>query len=232
MTMRVLAFDCCLRSVSVTMFDGARVFTRREAADQGGQAERLMPLIEATRGDAGLAWAQIERIAVTCGPGGFTSVRVGIAAARALALGLNVPAVGETSLDALVATALALPANSRDAAVPGRLVTVIPAGRDGIYHRAYDRSGTPLTSACVVEAADLATAATAGDTLIGPGSQIVQTALSAHAGSLAGVYDTLEVSTELLARRAHLLTTTAELRPVYLRAADAKPQMGKRLARA
>jgi tRNA threonylcarbamoyladenosine biosynthesis protein TsaB len=230
--MTVLAFDCCLRRVSVTVLRDGRAFTHDEAAEQGGQAERLMPMIEAARADAGLAWADIARIAVTCGPGGFTSVRVGIAAARALALALRIPAVGETTLAALAATALAGTDSGRDPAPAGRIVAVIEAGKGGIYQQAFDRSGAAATPARLIEANDLATAAAPGDTLIGPGCHVVATAMGSAAHELCGIHHDFAPLSQSLAQRAHLLTVGTELRPIYLRDADAKPQMGKRLTRA
>ena len=51
-----------------------------------GQAERLMPMMDEVMRTAGVEFTQVSRIAVTCGPGSFTGVRVGVAAARALVL--------------------------------------------------------------------------------------------------------------------------------------------------
>ena len=66
-----------------------------------GQAERLMPLLEELLAEAGLGWRDLTRIAVGTGPGNFTGVRLSVAAARGLALGLNIPALGVTRLEAL-----------------------------------------------------------------------------------------------------------------------------------
>ena len=66
-----------------------------------GQAERLLPLLEALLADAGLVWADLTRLAVGTGPGNFTGVRIAVAAARGLALGLGIPAIGVTRLEAL-----------------------------------------------------------------------------------------------------------------------------------
>ena len=63
-----------------------------------GHAERLFPMIAEVMDGAGLAFSAIDRIAVTLGPGTFTGVRVGIAAARALALATGKPVVAMTSL--------------------------------------------------------------------------------------------------------------------------------------
>ena len=97
--MHILAFDTCLGAVSVAV---ARQHPAgmRELMDEAcerrrsGHAERLMPMIIEAHHSVGIGFADIERIAVTVGPGSFTGVRTGIAAARALALAIGCPAVG------------------------------------------------------------------------------------------------------------------------------------------
>ncbi len=71
-----------------------------------GQAERLMPLLAELLAEAGVGWPDIARIGVGTGPGNFTGTRIALAAARGLALGLGVPAVG---VDLFAARALDLP---------------------------------------------------------------------------------------------------------------------------
>ena len=66
-----------------------------------GQAERLMPLLAEMLAEAGIGWADLCAIGVGTGPGNFTGVRISVAAARGLALGLGVPAIGVTAFDAL-----------------------------------------------------------------------------------------------------------------------------------
>ncbi|KMW58726.1 TsaB protein [Candidatus Rhodobacter oscarellae] len=66
-----------------------------------GQAERLMPMLQEVLAEAGAAWGDLDRIGVGIGPGNFTGVRISVSAARGLALGLGVPAMGVTLLEAL-----------------------------------------------------------------------------------------------------------------------------------
>lgn len=66
-----------------------------------GQAERLAPMVREVMQTAGVAFAELDRIAVTKGPGSFTGVRVGLSFARALALALDKPCIGVSTLEAL-----------------------------------------------------------------------------------------------------------------------------------
>lgn len=66
-----------------------------------GQAERLAPMAREVVAQAGVTFAELDRIAVTTGPGSFTGVRVGLSFARALTLALNRPCIGVSTLEAL-----------------------------------------------------------------------------------------------------------------------------------
>ena len=66
-----------------------------------GQAERLMVLLEELLSEAGIGWRDLAAIGVGVGPGNFTGIRISVSAARGLALGLDIPAVGVSSFQAL-----------------------------------------------------------------------------------------------------------------------------------
>lgn len=66
-----------------------------------GQAERLMPMLQAMLAGEGMVWEELDAIAVGTGPGNFTGIRIAVAAARGLALGLGIPAVGVSGFEAL-----------------------------------------------------------------------------------------------------------------------------------
>lgn len=218
--MTVLAFDCCLSAVSVAVMTGDRIVLKQERMT-GGQAEHLMPVIEQTLQDAGIPFAQVELLAVTLGPGGFTSVRVGMAAARGLALALGIPVVGQSTLEALAAAAIDLPVGIE------RIVATIPAGRGGIYAQSFDRQARSLSAARVIEADAIAfETLEPDDAIVGPAAHTLA------AGRANLILPDLLPRADILARSAKHLTRDGELRPIYLRAADAKPQIGKALPRA
>ena len=85
-----------------------------------------MPMIEATLSKAGVAFDDLDRIAVTTGPGSFTGVRVGVAAARGLALALDIPAVGIGSLEALASPLVRTARN-------GTVVAALDAKRGEVF---------------------------------------------------------------------------------------------------
>ena len=80
--------------------DGVVIADYAEPMNQGHDA-RLAPVVETLMQRAGIAFSQLDRVAVVVGPGSFTGVRVGVAFARGLALSLDIPAVGVTSLEAI-----------------------------------------------------------------------------------------------------------------------------------
>jgi len=124
----ILAFDTSAAHCAAALLWSGGLILRDEAMDKG-QAERLIPLLEEVLAEAGLGWRDLKAIAVGTGPGNFTGVRIAVAAARGLALGLDIPAIGVTRLEAL---AFGLP----------RPVTVIEDARRGeVYVQSFTADG-------------------------------------------------------------------------------------------
>ncbi len=104
--MRVLALDTALHACSVAVIDHGRVLARRFERRARGHAEALLPMVEAVRTEAGLEYRELDLLAVTVGPGLFIGLRIGLAAARGLALAAKLPLVGITTLEAIAAAAV------------------------------------------------------------------------------------------------------------------------------
>ena len=97
--MRILILDTALEACSVGILDGSRSIERSETVLRG-HAERLFGMIESAMAEARLEFADLDRIAVTVGPGSFTGVRIGVSAARGFALVNDRPVVGLSTLAA------------------------------------------------------------------------------------------------------------------------------------
>jgi tRNA threonylcarbamoyladenosine biosynthesis protein TsaB len=96
----ILIIDTATAACSVALVDGERIVDERHEMVGRGHAERLVPMIEAL-----LAGRRPDSILVDCGPGSFTGVRVGLAAAHGLAIGWGVPLAGYSSMAAVAAAA-------------------------------------------------------------------------------------------------------------------------------
>ncbi len=102
--MTVLAFDCAVSGLGVAILrDGVRLASLVE--DGRDQAARLLPAVEAVLAEAGVGRRELSLVAVTIGPGSFTGVRIGLAAARGLSVGLGVPLAGLSTTSVLLAQA-------------------------------------------------------------------------------------------------------------------------------
>lgn len=128
-----------------------------------GQAEVLLPIIDDVVREAGLTPSALDIVAVTTGPGSFTGIRVGIAAARGIALALDLPLIGITSFDAVAETV------SSEARGGCCLLVALESRRADLYVQFFDPIGQPLPhpAAILPEALSAAVAAvTAGPIVI------------------------------------------------------------------
>ncbi|MBP1858053.1 tRNA (adenosine(37)-N6)-threonylcarbamoyltransferase complex dimerization subunit type 1 TsaB [Rhizobium herbae] len=144
--MIVLAIDTAGTGCFAAVYDSADdVVLASAGADIGrGHAEQLMAFIDEALAASGKSLPDIDRIAVTIGPGSFTGIRVGVAAARGFALALGVPAIGVSVLAAL--------AGSAREAHPGQAVlAAMDAKRDELYCQSFEADGTPRSQAQILE---------------------------------------------------------------------------------
>lgn len=215
--MITLAFDTCLDACSVALLDGGRgeVLAARHEPMSRGQAEALFPLIDETVTEAGLTPADIEQIAVTVGPGTFTGVRIGVAAARGLAVASELPVIGLTSLHAIALCAIAADALT----VP--VVSAIDARRGELYLATYAPNGEVLTAPQAVAVAEAQNALPEGQIVVaGSGAKL----FGGDAGSrTASSAPELPVASVWVGAAARMNPEAAAPLPLYLRAPDAKP---------
>src|SRR5690349_10634167 len=102
--MLILAIDTALDACAAAVLDTAAGIVAQESqAMKRGHAEALMPLVARVMKSSGIAFTALDRIAATTGPGSFTGLRVGLSAARGIALAAGKPVVGITTLTAYAA---------------------------------------------------------------------------------------------------------------------------------
>lgn len=148
MTM-ILALDSSTAACSVALWRDDAVAAHRYEILNRGHAEHLMPMVHTTMNDADQPLQDLDMLAVTIGPGAFTGLRIGIAAARGLALALNVPCVGVTTLECL--SAGVGEADDKDV-----ILTALDTKRGDLFAQVFNGRGAPVSTAAVVSYNDLA----------------------------------------------------------------------------
>ncbi len=218
--MRLLVLDTALEAVQAAVVvvpagEGPRVLAARAEAGRG-IAERIVELADAVLAEAGLALADLDRIAVTTGPGSFTGVRVALSAARGYTLATGVPSVGVTTLAAF--------AEAARTAGPAPVLSVVDARHGAVYAALFAPDGTERERAAHVAVADLAARLPAGLAVAGKGAGAVAAALAARGRPLGPVHEATTVdlvAVAALAARAE--APAAPPSPVYLKAPAADP---------
>ncbi len=226
--MRVLAIDTALAACSAAVFDTERggIVASESLPMIRGHAEALMPLIKRVMEQAGLGFSAIDRVAVTTGPGSFTGLRVGLAAARGIALAAGKPAVGLSTLSVLAA-----PHMATDDSYP--VVAAIDARHSHVYLQVFGAGGRAFSTPRLASLRDAAAAAgEAPACIVGSAAQAVADALTGGDARPVAV----EVrATPDIAWVAQMGAVVPEGQspptPQYLRAADAQPQYAAQLPR-
>jgi len=226
--MRVLAIDTALAACSAAVLDTERgaILASRSVPMARGHAEALMPLLASLMNDAKIEFAGIDRIAVTTGPGSFTGLRVGISAARGIALAAAKPAVGLSTL-----AAFAAPHFASDDSKP--VVAVIDARHEHVYLQIFGAGGRTLVTPRIVSLGEAARSAAAEPArVVGSAANMLAAAWPAAAPAPAMVEMNPAPDVDWVARLGAAATEPlAPPKPIYLRAPDAQPQDAARLPR-
>lgn len=227
--MNILALDTTMQACSAAVLcdaGGTHDLFRLHEARERGHAEALMPMIEQVMDQASLSFGQLDRIAVTVGPGAFTGVRVGVSAARGLALAAGAGLIGVTSLAVIART---VRDQQDQAPAKGIVAATADARRGEVYFAMFDAQGDALCDHMALtprEAADLLPASGCV-TLAGSAAGLVADAANAAGRDPHAVLECLQPDAATLARMAAELDTEHDpVSPLYLRPPDAKPQTG------
>jgi tRNA threonylcarbamoyladenosine biosynthesis protein TsaB len=226
--MLVLAIDTALDACSAAVFDSdRRVIVAGETQPmQRGHAEALMPLIARVMDGAAIEFRELDRIAVTTGPGSFTGLRVGISAARGIALAAGKPAIGLTTL-----AAFAAPHIAEDDTLP--VVAAIDARHNNVYLQVFGPRGRTVVAPKVASLREAVRAAqTDPARIVGSAAQLIAAAWP-KTEPLPPTFD--QRGAPDISWIARLAAAADEghgsPKPLYLRAPDAKPQDASRLPR-
>ena len=177
-----------------------------------GQGEALLPLLEDTLARVGWTWADLSAIGVCVGPGNFTGIRIGVSAARGLALGLGIPAIGVTAFD----VAAAYDTGTFNTAI------ALPAPRDQAYLQVF-QNGAPAEPPRLIDPS-----APPGDVPLGAGGCVKW-----HRGAEIAARLGVQGCDTVFAQRPAVLAELTEQRfeaggaprpaPLYIKPADAAP---------
>jgi tRNA threonylcarbamoyl adenosine modification protein YeaZ len=226
--MRVLAIDTALSACSAAVLDTDRgaIIASETIEMARGHAEALMPLIARVMDQAAVEFAELDRIAVTTGPGSFTGLRVGISAARGLALAAGKPAVGLSTLSGFAAPHIAADDTKS-------VVAVVDARHEQVYLQVFGPGGRTIIPPRIAPLREAVRAALTGSVRI----------VGSAADLIAAAWPRAEPPPELVEQRgapdigwvARLGAAAADghgpPKPLYLRAPDAQPQDAARLPR-
>jgi tRNA threonylcarbamoyl adenosine modification protein YeaZ len=230
--MRVLAIDTALGACSAAVFDtqvGGTILASESLPMVRGHAEALIPLIARVIETAGIELHYVDRIVVTTGPGSFTGLRVGIAAARGFALAANKPAIGVSTLAAYAAPHLT---DNDDAPV----IAAIDARHQHVYLQVFAPGGRTLIAPRLAPLGEaVRAAAEAPARIVGSAAQAIADALAASGpGAAVPLIVDARAAPDIawVARTgAAMPDDQAPAKPQYLRAPDAQPQNAAQLPR-
>jgi tRNA threonylcarbamoyladenosine biosynthesis protein TsaB len=224
--MKILALETSAKAVSAAVTEDGKVLCSGYQDTGLTHSRTLMPIVEHILKNTGLTVADMDAIAVAAGPGSFTGIRIGVAAAKGLAFGADKPAVGVSTLAAMARNV---------AFADGLVICAMDARRQQIYNALFaakDGSLTRLTPDRAIALADLAEELKDDPrpkTVVGDGARLCLDFLT-EAGiacRLAPPHLVMQnamsvaLEAEALAAAGGLVTAQA-LEPVYLRPAQAQ----------
>jgi tRNA threonylcarbamoyladenosine biosynthesis protein TsaB len=229
--LQILALDTAQSACSVAVWRDGTVVARRWESMARGQSEALMPMVRAALEEAGSTFPQLDLLAVTVGPGGFTGLRIGLAAARGMALAAGLPCLGVTTLEAV---AHGIPDHERG---DGRVLVALDSKRADIFAQVFGPGLKPVQAPMAVLPANLhgllsksaSSVRIAGDAAPRAAKALEEEGFTVQLSAASGVPDAAVVA-EMAANRWKPGDPCPTPAPLYLRQPDATiPRNGGRL---
>ena len=224
--MKILAFDTSAKTASVAVCEGGNILGVSNIDNGLTQSELVLPMAEALLSQLKMSFADVERYAVTVGPGSFTGVRIGVSTVKGLAFGRDIPCAPVSTLEALAENA---------AGLAGLIVPCMDARRGQFYTATFASTGegiSRMTPDRAISAEELAEELRSydGDIYVtGDGYETAHKLLTSLGVKLAVTPYLLRsqnaVSIARVAERMHaqgLSVSERELSPTYLRLPQAE----------
>ncbi|MEJ0095405.1 MAG: tRNA (adenosine(37)-N6)-threonylcarbamoyltransferase complex dimerization subunit type 1 TsaB [Methylocella sp.] len=224
--MKILAIDTALPAVSACVLDDktGTLEAVETISMERGHAEALLPLIDRVMARIEGGFPALGRVAVTVGPGSFTGLRVGIAAARAIGIACEIPVVGVSTLAALAAPLIL-------EQLPGLVGAAIDARHGNVFFAAFGPDGRAILSPRIAPIREAARSLGSGPVrLVGSGAALLAIEAASAGLTVESVGETLVPDIVFVAKLGLLADPAmAPPRPLYLKAPDAKPQDATRV---
>jgi tRNA threonylcarbamoyladenosine biosynthesis protein TsaB len=217
LSLSILALESAGSACSAALLRDGRIAAQRFAEMEHGQAEALIPMVQAVMTEAGLGYDQIDLVAVGTGPGSYTGVRVALAAARGLASAAGKPLTGVSNFDAVYAAV----ATHRPALV------AIETRRADFYIQLFAADGAAESPPAIVGEAELTGLFKPGETVTVAGDAATRAAPLLHsAGCAVHILDAAHHAdavwvARVAAARWHNEDAPRPAEPIYLRPPDA-----------
>jgi tRNA threonylcarbamoyl adenosine modification protein YeaZ len=226
--LRVLAIDTALGACSACILQAgdAEPLARESIPMERGHAEALLPMLDRVASQVEGGFESLDRVAVTVGPGSYTGLRVGIAAARGIGIAADIPVIGVATLSAFLAPLMA--GDKR-----GLFTAAIDAKHAQIYVQAVATGGRVIIPPSLMGIRDAIRLLGSGPILVS-GSAAPILAAEARMQGVDIQVDEAALFPDIawVARLGAIADPTQALpKPLYLREPDAKPQDGARIAK-
>ncbi|AQX19180.1 tRNA (adenosine(37)-N6)-threonylcarbamoyltransferase complex dimerization subunit type 1 TsaB [Bartonella sp. WD16.2] len=217
--MFILAIDTASIYCAVALTHHQAVIARISERIFKGHAEKLIGQIAQITNQTGITLDQMNRIAINIGPGSFTGVRTGVSTARALALALEIPAIGVNTLEALAKQAY-------NKNTMSTITAIIEAGRGMFYYQSFNKDLTALYAPGLQTLENIVADLPQQTILTGPAADIIAAHIKNNKINTATISDLISCEAADVLTYAHLAANkqpqAAPPRPLYLRDADAK----------